>query len=257
MNLPVFLLGGYDLEMLEIRNLLEQQNAIYYDRALRWDNAVLDAYTTELEIYQDSDKYLIYGIELRYGKTTPPENYHLIDHHNQYEKEPSPLTTVAKLLNITLSRHQQLVAINDVSYIPGMIAFGATEQEVAQVRKKDREVQGVTQEDEDLAIKAIDNNKEELPNLTIIKALSPKFSPICDRLFPYKNLLIHTDEEFMFYGWEREQIREYFKAELEQGKMFCGGGETGFIGAAEKAYTKTEIGQYTQQIKTLITNNYE
>ena len=58
----VFLLGGYDLEMLEIKKILDSENVEYKDKNLSWENANLSAYEQELELYNDDS--IIYGIEL-------------------------------------------------------------------------------------------------------------------------------------------------------------------------------------------------
>ena len=59
MTEKVFLLGGYDLEMQEIKNILEQNGNTYLDKQLKWDNALLEAYRDELEIYLNNKAYAI------------------------------------------------------------------------------------------------------------------------------------------------------------------------------------------------------
>ena len=151
----LFLLGGYDLEMLTIKQLLEDRNdCVVADKHLYWDNALLSAYQEELLEYADCE---IYGIELR-ENITVPDNYISIDHHNDRSSGPSTLEQVASILGVTLTRYQQLVAANDKGYIPAMKALGASKEEIDEIRRKDREAQGVTEEDELLAEQSIKNH---------------------------------------------------------------------------------------------------
>ena len=75
----LFLLGGLDLEMQAIRQLLIEQHCPFEDAALSWSNARLSAYRSVLDT---TDAVHIYGIELR-SDVQPPDNYKLIDHHNE------------------------------------------------------------------------------------------------------------------------------------------------------------------------------
>lgn len=147
MSYRIFLLGGYDLEMQTIRELLDKLRIDYVDKKLGWNNALLSEYRDILDEYADKPDCTIYGIELK-EDVPPPSNYVRIDHHNDFIDRPSSIEQVLSVLNITPDRHQQLVGANDARYIPGMLALGATRQEVDEIRKADRKAQGVTDEDE-------------------------------------------------------------------------------------------------------------
>jgi len=95
----LFFLGGYDLEMITIKDILELNNLKYIDKNLSWGTK-LSNYKDELEKYQD---YTIYGVELEQD-ITPPKNYIQIDHHNQNFNKPSSIEQVAKILGIELNR---------------------------------------------------------------------------------------------------------------------------------------------------------
>lgn len=252
----IFFLGGHDLEMQTIRELLEHQKETYIDKQLRWDNAYLKCYEDELKQYANQDTYQLYGIELNDPDHIAEEyqNYHLIDHHTMYNDRPSCLIQIAYLLDIPLTRYQQLVAANDCGYIPAMQQIGATSIEIADIRQKDRKAQGVTLQDEELAIKAIKENKQTFGDLILIKALSPKFSPICDRLYPVKNLLIYTEDELMYYGERKDQLVQLFKKEITEGKFFYGGGTDGYIGIPRYTYLESDIMTICDTIKQNITN---
>lgn len=140
----VFLLGGNDLEMAEIKNLLEIKHVPYQDHHLSW-GASWDSYKDYcLGKGKAYDK--IYGIEL-VGKI-PAANCILIDHHNENCQRPASILQVCSILCIRPSRHQQLVAANDSGYIPGLRAAGATNEEIFAIRKEDRKISGCTEADE-------------------------------------------------------------------------------------------------------------
>ena len=45
----LFLLGGIDLEMQEIRKVLESNDVLFCDKGLGWSNACLSAYLEEIQ----------------------------------------------------------------------------------------------------------------------------------------------------------------------------------------------------------------
>lgn len=242
----VFLLGGYDLEMLTIKQMLEgRRGCVVVDKHLRWDNAKLSAYKEELKLLSNND---IFGIELQ--EDIPiPINYHRIDHHNDLNSKPSALEQVAQVVGVYLDRYQQLVAANDKGYITAMQQLSATKEEIDDIRRKDRTSQGVTDKDDSLAERSISENLERCGSLMIVESLTSRFSPICDRLFPYRHLLVYTDTEWMFYGEGKVDLVQMFADEISQKKMFYGGGDDGYIGAVSKVYSKEEINQYVKLIR--------
>ncbi len=241
----LFLLGGYDLEMLTIKQMLEgREGCVIMDKHLQWNNAQLSAYKAELSECSD---YNIFGIELQ-EDISLPQNYHRIDHHNDWAEKPSSLEQVAEILCETLSPYQQLVAANDKGYIPAMQALGASAEEIDDVRRRDRAAQGVTEEDEALAERAIGENLYIHNGITVVKAFTYRFSPICDRLFPYQSLLIYTDCEWMFYGKGKAKLVKLLDEDISKKKVFHGGGDNGYIGTVQYAYDKTEIEEFIKQI---------
>lgn len=250
-NRFIFLLGGADLEMHTIRQLLDKNGYRYYDKHLRWDNACLSAYRKEIEDYTEDDIPLWVGIELQ-EDMTPPTRYICIDHHNSNAHKPSSLEQLAELLEIPLSRQEQLIAANDRAYIPGMKALQASDAEIAGIRQADRACQGVTEEEEKLAEQAIREHIQVCDNLIVVRALCHRFSPICDRLFPYERLLIYTDEEWMYYGKQAERLVKNFQSDIQHGGIFYGGGPDGYIGCKRKVYTSSQIQQHIELIKNLM-----
>lgn len=250
-NRFIFLLGGADLEMHTIRQLLDKNGYRYYDKHLRWDNACLSAYRKEIEDYTEDDIPLWVGIELQ-EDMTPPTRYICIDHHNSNAHKPSSLEQLAELLEIPLSRQEELIAANDRAYIPGMKALQASDAEIAGIRLADRACQGVTEEEEKLAEQAIREHTQVCDNLIVVRALCHRFSPICDRLFPYERLLIYTDEEWMYYGKQAERLVKNFQSDIQHGGIFYGGGPDGYIGCKRKVYTSSQIQQHIELIKNLM-----
>jgi len=249
MNITVpkklFLLGGHDLEMLTIKQLLERgDDCVVLDRHLRWDTAHLSAYQDCLSQYSD---YNIFGIELQEDIPTP-KNYHRIDHHNDYATKPSALEQVAAAVGVPLNREQMLIAANDKGYIPAMIAAGATKEEIASIRRRDREAQGVSEADEKLAEESIAKQLRRFGSLTVVKSMTSRFSPICDSLFPYRSLLIYTDAEWMFYGAGKAGLTQRYADEIHAGRMFHGGGDKGYIGAVQYIYSQEQIEQFVKHI---------
>ena len=243
----VFLLGGYDLEMLTIKQLLEgKDDCVIIDKHLSWDNAVLSAYSDELSQYASDT---IYGIELQ--EDIPlPENCHIIDHHNQKEDAPCALEQVAALLGITLNRYQQLVASNDKGYIPAMLAMSATQEEIELIRRNDRRAQGISPEEETKAELSIAKNLSRHGKLTVVLSLTPYFSCICDRLFPYHSLLVYNEESWTFYGEGKEKLVNQLKEETLKKTIYYGGDENGFVGSVNGAFTQEEIFHFVEQLKT-------
>ena len=244
----IFLLGGADLEMHTIRDVLSREGITFFDHHLRWDNALLSSY--KLELHTVKDGQIVFGIELR-EDIMPPECDRAIDHHNELSASPCALEQVMKIFQQPMNRYEQLVAANDKSYIPGMLELDASEEEIESIRRADRKAQGVTDEEEHLAEKAIASNLEIKDDLIIVQALCSRFSPICDRLFPYHKLLIYTDSDWMYYGDGCCSVRDLFADELLSGNLFYGGGEQGYVGVKQNVYKKDNIIEMINRIKNI------
>lgn len=256
MSKRIFLLGGNDLEMTTIKNLLVNAGEQFETHDLRWDNAKLSSYEKTLEEYGNSPDYQIYGVEL--NEDIPhPDNYVRIDHHNDFANKPSSLEQVATLLGLAMDRHMQLVAANDSRYIPGMIKLGASREEIDDIRRADRAAQGISEgDDERLAEESLKSCKGDASNLYVVKSLTSKFSTICDRMYPYRRLLIYNDDIAEFYGEEVNDLTSLFKSELDAKKMYHGGGDSGYLGTVSGAYSKEEIAGIVDKIRTHLMYSY-
>lgn len=227
----VFFLGGHDLEMVTIKKILDESKQEYLDKNLSWDGACLSEYADSFTKYPPHE-FQIFGIELR-EDVGLPANYHKIDHHNSFEKNPSALTQVCKLLGRKMNKEELLIAANDERYIPGMLSIGATKEEIEIIRRKDRECQGITPEDEKYAEEALRSNTNNHFGLTYVYTKSTKFSPIVDKLFPTSRLFVYTDNEFTYYGERKEKYLKVVSEVFPDIHFFKGGGDNGYFGASE------------------------
>lgn len=81
-----FLLGGQDLEMVEIAKLLELHEVMFLDAGFAWDGATWSAYmdnehyATQIEAALSAGKKIL-GVEL-FGDILTSKEYITIDHHN-------------------------------------------------------------------------------------------------------------------------------------------------------------------------------
>lgn len=220
----IFLLGGYDLEMLEIKKLLLkigfQENVNLFDKQLMW-GAKLSEYHAELERFGNTTPFKIYGIELEETQIIRiPNNYIRIDHHNDFVDKPASILQIAALASIKPSRYIKLVAANDAGYKPAMRAIGATEDEIDDIRQQDRKAQGVTEEMELAAEDAIKNAKY-VGRLVVIESKFSLFSPITDRV-DFENYLIFNDDEATFFGNKIDNLKHLFREWLEQKRVYYG-----------------------------------
>lgn len=244
-NKIFFLLGGKDLEMITIKNILIKNKVNFYDANLTWDNAFLSTYLDY--IYEDN---VYYGVEL-IEDCPLPKNYIRIDHHNNYSYKISSLEQIASLLNIQLDRWQKLVAINDAQYIDGMTAFGATVEEINLIRLKDRKAQGVSKFEEIEAINAIEKSKMT-NGVRLVYTTNNHFSPICDRLFPFHNLLIYNKEKLVYYGAHINKVIEEYTELIHDKKAYYGGKNNKFFGLANGYFSEHDIKHTVENIIELV-----
>jgi len=216
----IFLLGGHDLEMLTIKEILIKKNINFFDKELKW-GAKLSAYKNELEEFSD---HTIYGIELE-EDIDSPKNYKRIDHHNDFSDREASLLQVLKLLEKEPTREQMLIAHNDVGHIKAMECFGATKEEIADIRKRDRATQGVTAQEEAQALEEIKKIKEE-DGLYLLETSLDNFSPIVDN-FEKRPFLIYSKKSLTYYG-SIAFLKKQYKEQIENNQAYHGRGFFGF-----------------------------
>jgi hypothetical protein len=240
-----FFLGGHDLEMLEIKKILlalgYTEGGNLFDKNLHW-GAKLSDYAADFRA--DAINVCIELTE----DIAPPPHYKRIDHHNELAHLPASIEQIAALLNVKLTRDQQLVAANDKGFIPALKAFGATDTEIQNIRQRDRAAQGVTEADEQKAVDSIQNQLIVRNGITVVQSETPKFSTITDRLFGKTNdhLLIFTEggvsgDELCYYGIGKPLLERVFVDWLRKGHAYAGGGETGFFGFPNLSASKAMV----------------
>ena len=260
---PLFLLGGKDLEMKEIRNLLKMHGIPFVDKGLSW-GASLSSYKEELSHWTDYSD--IYGVELHQDISVNdiPDNYRTIDHHDQYEYNNSSLEQVRDILKglgkeVEWTDRLKWVAANDKGHIAAMKAADATDTDIELIRKQDREAQGVTEEDYRLAEEAVKGKKEikkgDDTELVIIKSKTGKFSAITDLVYPWKRLLVYSETELAYYGKDKSGLRSEVKKafELHDDSFYWGGGDNGYFGYIPKDNDKgtKDIADFIERLFTI------
>jgi hypothetical protein len=222
--------------MCEIKKLLKKHKQKVVDNNLQW-GACLSHYSKKIEKIKEHDTPVFIELE----KDIPvPDRAIIIDHHGMMEQNNrrTSIEQVADLLGIRLDPWQELISINDVSYIPGLKKAGVSNKDIKKIRNYDRRCQGVTKKDEKLALKAIEG-KKEYGNLVIVMSETDKTGPVTDRLFgKYENILIISKNEVNFFG--RGKIIIHLKQAYPA--SWCGGNlpEYGFWGMKEPGESKKE-----------------
>jgi len=236
----VFLLGGHDLEMVTIKEILIEEGfeegVDLFDKGLSWNEARLSAYKGEIEHCKDKT---IYAVELFLDDNQLQTNRKilLIDHHNEHHTKEASLLQVLKLLGKEPSREQKLIAANDSTYIEGMQCLGASNDEIGEIRKKDRKLQGVTKRDE-IAAKNDLRSKQNFGNVVTVCATTPFFSAITDAYYMNepntKMLIVYNDVQTVFYGFPLTEMKTILKKlKIDEKHYYYGGGEYGYVGIKE------------------------
>jgi hypothetical protein len=206
-----FFLGGHDLEMLTIRDLLREVNAgPVYDRRLGW-GAHASAYHDEISGALAAGWTPVL-VELEDDLGLSFDSAILIDHHGERAggTQPTSLHQVFDLLELPAQRWTHwfdLVAANDRGYLAELSAIGATQEEIQNIRQQDRHAQGVTTDQEVAAAKAA-NGVQTVANgrLSIARLTHNRTSPLVDRLQPelggpgFQNLFVICPDEVAFFG---------------------------------------------------------
>ncbi len=191
-----FFLGGNDAEMVEIKKILSASSIKFADKNLGW-GAKASAYAEEI-VLAKNEGFIPVLVEL---ENDISYDGMIVDHHGSSASEQPSILQVLNLVGLTPTRWQELIGANDAGYIPAMVAIGATEEEIKDVRFEDRAAQGITWEQENEAERAI-GDCEVSGRLTTVHMSHSKCATVTDRLFgKYDQLLIlSADGEVNFFG---------------------------------------------------------
>lgn len=260
-----------DLEAKTIVEMLEKNEEEYLVTGQAW-GASWEKLEEELKEKVEKAKQngkSVYGVELQ-GDSNGAIN---IDHHiygeDDRSKPESSIEQVADILGVELTLDEQFVSANDKGYIPAMQELGANlgieekdlQEIIENIRMRDREMQGVTPEQEAQAQEAVEKlgDLSEKREYIAMDLPHSKTSTVTDRLFgKYDNLLITSaDGETNFYGKTEiiNMLNEKFPGgwsggQLDQGSGFWGGyANQDEIKAEVKKLIEAER-ETTQQINT-------
>lgn len=249
------------MEMDEIIKILKEHNCEYLDENLEW-GARLSDYGKYFYDKRYHGKTFV-GIELL-KDCEPPLNYIEIDHHNNKSNLPSSIKQVACLLSVKLTREQLLVSANDSGYIPALIAEKATDEEIIDIRNRDRSAQGVSREDEEKA-------KESLKSLEIdegfalVKSLTDRFSAVTDAIYideggkkvnrenieKYKRLIVFNDKSLNYYGDNVSTLKKSLPIDVGMG-VYSG---VSFFGVTLNGLNEDKAGSFNyERIQEIIAN---
>lgn len=241
----LFLLGGHDLEMKVIKEVLEREGVAFVDHNLSW-GAKLSSYRKEIREAEKNGRD-IYGIELEEDMPRPLR-YHRIDHHNALYTKPSSIEQVCALLGLQPTRLQLLVAANDKGYIPALRAMGATPAEIGDIREQDRRLSGCGPADEANIFASFELKKLEKEEafMFVAETATSKFAPFIDSHYYEKALYLLAGPENE-EGLREVQLSGYRAMTwLDTFKKLCpsywyGGGNNGFIGGYMTTDKFTEL----------------
>ena len=186
----LFLLGGHDLEMLEIERLVTATLGpeAVLDKGLPWHAALASAYAAEIEAALAGGVRPVL-VELRPDLPAEMlERCTIVDHHGPLAgaDKPTSLEQVFALSGLpqaAWTRRLALVAANDRGWIPELRAMGASAAEIAAIRAEDRAAQGVSPAEEAAAATALLARESRLSgSLTLVRLPHRRTSPVFDRL---------------------------------------------------------------------------
>lgn len=206
---PFFFLGGHDLEMLAIRDLLSAHAAgRFLDKGLTW-GARASAYQQEIAAARargDTPVLVELVDDLKLSGVI------LIDHHGAAAGASTPtaleqIFALLKLPSNAWSRWLALVAANDRGHVAALRALGASPEEINRVRSADRAAQGITAAEEAAAATACEHAESLAEgHLTRVRLAHGRTAAVTDRLDAelggpgYQNLLIESPGEVNFFG---------------------------------------------------------
>jgi len=181
-----FFLGGHDLEMITIRDLLDTHyDSQYSDAGLKW-GARASNYEAEIEekVYQGYTPVLV-ELEVDIEHTDGP--IELIDHHGDAagHDQPTSLEQVYIKLGMDFegaSEDQKAIAANDRGYVYELRKRGFSENKIREIREREWKIQGISDDEVSQAKDAIAHRLDEGPGLIIVNTQSDRAGLIADLL---------------------------------------------------------------------------
>lgn len=201
-TIVIVVAGGKDLEMVTIVAKCRENGIEVIDNGLSWGESSAKNADAVAQAMADGKKVLF--IEPIFNAEYPrPAGSVVIDHHGELFSLPAAILQFCAYFGIEPTRDDLLIAANDSGYIPGMMAIGATPEEISEIRRQDRAAQGITPEQEAEAVRAISDAEIE-NGVTIVKMAHSKTATVADRLFsadkPQNLLVLSGDGEVNYFG---------------------------------------------------------
>ncbi|MCB9386057.1 MAG: hypothetical protein H6509_15710 [Bryobacterales bacterium] len=228
----LWVLAENDGEAVEVRRLLEAAGErLVLSRqgwGARWDTLEEGCRRALLEFRHSHPDAEVLGVELAGPNEVGARN---IDHHRYKDEDRShPLSAleqVAQIVGVPLDRRQQLVAANDRGYIPAMLALGASQAEVADVRRQDRKAQGIDEETERIAQRDLEGLQRRGGRVFVECSINPT-SAHADALFGKadESLLAGPSE----WSYEGGRHRELAAMDWPEQHWSGGAPERGYFG---------------------------
>lgn len=194
--------GGKDLEMITIVAKCHENGIEVIDNGLSWGESSAKNADAVAQAMADGKKVLF--IEPIFNAEYPrPAGSVIIDHHGELFSLQAAILQFCAYFGIEPKREDLLIAANDSGFIPGLMAVGATPEEIAEIRLADRSAQGITPEQEAEAVRAI-SEAETVNGVIIVRMSHSKTATVADRLFSadkLQNLLVLSgDGEVNYFG---------------------------------------------------------
>lgn len=214
------------MEMREILSLVQEfrPQVEIHDQNLSW-GAMASTYQAEIDqaIKDGNCPALVeLGLDIPYAYVTTPSEWTngkvlIVDHHDQFggAGSMSSIEQLMLLLSISceLSEERQrriaLISANDVGHILSMLELEppASNNEIGQIRKEERQIQGLSDADEKHAKECIQRRELRCDDrLTIVRHQSRSSVAIGDFISEplggpgYKNLIVTSSTCTEFYG---------------------------------------------------------
>lgn len=176
-----FFLGGDDLEMREIRALLDGGGQEVVDHALSW-GARASSYRDEIaQARRDGRIPVLVELEIDLDVAEAI----VIDHHGSRAGAPPALRQVFDLLglpDVMWTPRRALVAANDVGHVAAMRALGANDAQMRSIRAEERRIRGISSAEEDAGRAALASAQRWAHDLIVARLDHDKCAAVTDPL---------------------------------------------------------------------------
>jgi hypothetical protein len=221
-----------DLEALTIAELLAEHGENYLVTRQPWGASWANlepALKIEIDRFrQDYPEGPIYGIELAGPAYASAIN---IDHHIYKDEDrshpKSSLEQVAGILQVPLTRRQELIAANDAGWIPALKSAGASQEQIDEIRRADRAAQGLSAEAEAAAQNDVEDARKLATHIELECSIKPNTAHTDFLYGKSDQILLKHPSQWIYSG-----PRHKFLADLKLPEKYWSGGkdDNGYFG---------------------------